>query len=138
MPSTDSKNSSPKHEPKISPAIAVDATTGAMRDIASTPSAVPPVSPRAAPSVEYSHRTTAYGATIETTPDHTQARLTPVEGHPIEFASNVGAETSAFQRAIQEAKHDWRERIAKHDAAVLQKRSDLIDAAAAKNRKGAK
>ena len=88
--------------------------------------------------MEYTPRTDANGAMIEPTPDHTQARLTPVEGPAVEFASNVGAETSAFQRAIQEAKHDWRERIAKHDAAVLQKRSGLIDEAAAKNRKGAK
>lgn len=138
MPSTDSKSSSPKHEPQISPAIAVDAKTGAMRDIASTPPAVPPVSPRAEPSVEYSHRTTAYGATIETTPDHTQARLTPVEGHPVEFATQVGAVTSAFGQAIQEAKRDWRERLAKDEAAKLQKRSDLIDEATAQNRKGAK
>lgn len=139
MPSRNSKNSSPKHKPQdFTPAIAVDVNSGEMRDIVSAPPAVPSVSPGAGPSVEFSHRTMAYGCWIETLWDHTKARLTPVEGPPVEFSSKVGDDPSAFSRAIQEAKQAWRERLAKEEAETLRRRQDLIDAATAANTKGAK
>lgn len=138
MRSTDSKSSSPKpaSSDDLSPPIAVDAHTGAMRDIPVSPAppAASGVQP-AAPPVEFSHRPEAYGALIETTFDHTRARCNHLDGTVEDFASELNVEPTAFQQAIQAAKAAWKVGVARDEAETLRKRQELVDAATIKNRK---
>lgn len=149
MRSIGSKNSTPSGDDKpadsseITPAIAVDAKTGAMRDIVS-PAPLGDLSGLAEPPVEFSHITSAYGARIETTLDHTCARVTHVNGEVIEFSSRLRGpdgnpeEPSAFAKAIMEAKERWRTAYREAEEKRLQTRQERIDAATAANNRSAK
>lgn len=137
MRSTDGKSSSPKpaNSDNLSPAIAVDAHTGAMRDIVSPAQpAEPRVQPAALP-VEFSHQTEAYGARIETLFDHSHARVTHVDGSVEEFVGKLTVEPTAFQQAIQAAKAAWKASVASAEAETLRKRQELVAAATTKNQK---
>jgi hypothetical protein len=149
MRSTGSKSSTPNDEKpadssEISPAIAVDPTTGAMRDVQFSPAPLGDLSGLAAePPVEFSHRTGAYGATILTTLDHCHARATHVNGDVVEYASRLRGpdgnpeEPSAFAKAIAEAKDRWKVAYLQGEREREEKRKAAIQAATAKNR-GAK
>jgi hypothetical protein len=140
MRSTDSKSSSPKpaNSESISPPIAVDAATGAMRDI-------PPVSPAPAAAtaqgaaqspLEFSHKTAAYGAAVETILDHSRARVTFLDGTSEDFVTPLTAEQSAFSKAIFAAKERWKaERLAEENLRTG-KRAAAVAAANAANTKG--
>ncbi len=147
MRSTGSKSSTPSGDDKpadsseITPAIAVDAQTGAMRDIESpAPSAAPRVSPTEplAGLSPLTHHTGAYGCRISVSLDHTHAVLTPPEGPAIEYASRLNEEPTAFQKAIQEAKGRWRAAVLEDEESRQRTRRERIDAAIAANQRSAK
>lgn len=149
MRSIGSKSSTPSGDDKptdssgISPAIAVDPETGAMRDVAISPAPLGDLSGLAEPPVEFSHVTSAYGAKIETTFDHTRARVHHVAGDVVEYASRLigpdgkPEEPSGFAKAIAEAKDRWRTAYLEAEEKRLRERQERIDAAIAANQRSA-
>jgi hypothetical protein len=151
MRSNNSKSSTPSGDEKpadsaeITPAIAVDPATGAMRDI-------PPISPApladlsglaAEPPAEFSHTIWAYGAKVQTTLDHTHARVHHVDGEVRGHTSRLigpdgkPEEPTGFAKAIAEAKQRWAAEVTRAAAEQIKTRQERIDAAIKANQRGA-